>query len=129
LQPCAYKDAKDIYKALRRLHAAGELDALQELALFSPERAPEELYDLAKDPWELENLAENPAHKGTLEELRADLDTWIKESGDKGQVPEPDSMYDSDMKVYVDGMRSRPEHLAIIEANIAQMKAWQAQGI
>jgi len=42
-------------------------------------------------------------------------------------------MYDSDMKVYVDGIRSRggdewTEHAKLIERNIALMKKWQAEG-
>ncbi len=38
---------------------------------------------------------------------------------------------DSDMKVYTDGLRARktdPEHIKRIEANIAQMKEWAAEG-
>ena len=132
LQPCAYKDAKPILIALRRLHAEGKLSPIQDRILFSPTRPEEELYDLNKDPWELENLANTRAHRSTLKELRADLETWIAETGDQGQYPEHPVMYDSDMKVYVDGMKRRKdkaEHAKVIEANIRQMKAWRDQGI
>lgn len=57
-------------------------------------RPAEELYDLKADPWELENLAADPAHAATLEALRADLDAWMKAQGDEGleterKLPDP----------------------------------------
>lgn len=51
-------------------------------------RPAEELYDLAADPWELKNLAADPAHAAKLKELRADLDAWMKDQGDEGLTTE-----------------------------------------
>jgi len=48
LQPCAYKDAKAILKALREYHAAGKLNETQEL-LFREVRPREEFYDVHAD--------------------------------------------------------------------------------
>jgi N-sulfoglucosamine sulfohydrolase len=45
-------------------------------------RPPEELYDLASDPWELTNLAESPEHAATLDELRAELAEWMRAERD-----------------------------------------------
>ncbi len=42
----------------------------------------EELYDLNKDPQELMNLADDPAHGETKQQLKADLDRWIAEHDD-----------------------------------------------
>ncbi len=42
----------------------------------------DELYDLAADPHELVNLADDPAHAGRLRELRLKLDEWLVASGD-----------------------------------------------
>lgn len=47
-------------------------------------RPAEELYDLKADPWELRNLAADPAHATLLTKLRADLAGWMKEHGDEG---------------------------------------------
>jgi uncharacterized sulfatase len=47
-------------------------------------RPAEELYDLATDPWELKNLAADPAQAATLAKLRADLDAWMAAQGDEG---------------------------------------------
>jgi uncharacterized sulfatase len=47
-------------------------------------RPAEELYDLAADPWELKNLAAEPARADTLKKLRAELDAWMAGQGDEG---------------------------------------------
>jgi arylsulfatase A-like enzyme len=120
LQPNAYKDGKTIVQTLRSLHADGKLDALTEKLLFSPTRAPEELYEWTTDKWQLTNLAADPAHKSTLESLRARLDQWIKETNDHG--PESESRYDSDMVDYLG--KGNPE----VEKNIATMKQWAKEG-
>jgi arylsulfatase A-like enzyme len=129
LQPCAYKDKKEILVALRRLHKEGKLNRDQ-LLIFAEKRPKEELYDLQNDPWELHNLAHDSSHKQTLEKLREILNNWIRETHDRAEQPEPMTMYDSDMKVYVDGMRNGGsiEHAGRIEANIALMKKWRAEG-
>lgn len=130
LQPCAYKDKKGILVALRAAREAGTLSNLQQQLLFSETRAPEELYDLQKDPHELHNLASEPSLKKTLVQLRERLDQWVEETGDQGAVPESEMMYDSDMAVYLNTIRRKnnPVHLQRIEDNIAQMKAWAAAG-
>jgi uncharacterized sulfatase len=51
-------------------------------------RPAEELYDLKADPWELKNLAGDPAHAATLTALRTDLDNRMREQGDKGMATE-----------------------------------------
>lgn len=130
LQPCAYKDKKSILVALRAASEAGRLSDLQQQLLFSPTRAPEELYDLQQDPFELNNLADDPQQKKTLVSLRERLNQWVEETGDQGAVPESADMYDSDMAVYLNAMKRKqdPVHLKRIEDNIAQMKKWAAEG-
>ncbi len=116
LQPNAYKDGKSILEDLRRLHAARELPELSERLLFSPRRPAEELYDWQADPWQVQNLASDPAHAEALKRLRIRLDRWINETKDQG--PESEERYDSDMAVYVD--KGNPQ----VEKNIAIMKQW-----
>ncbi len=127
LQPNAYKDGKAIVQQLRKLHAGGQLDELQERLLFAPKRSPEELYDLWTDPQELNNLAADPAHCATLERLRQRLAKWEKESRDRGREPEPEAMYDSDMAVYL-GSRRNSAHPSETERNIELMKRWASEG-
>ncbi len=45
-------------------------------------RPAEELYDLRKDPHELNNLADNSAQQKILASLRQKLDAWMKQQGD-----------------------------------------------
>lgn len=47
-----------------------------------------ELYDLEKDPYNMENLAANPAYKSIVDEMHAKLTDWMKACGDKGQQTE-----------------------------------------
>jgi uncharacterized sulfatase len=55
-------------QAWKRLFDEGKLTP--ELQAFWKEKPPEELYDLAADPDEVNNLAASPAHRETLERLR-----------------------------------------------------------
>jgi len=48
------------------------------------ERPAEELYDLTKDPSELNNLADDPEYRRIKKSLGKVLDAWIAEQGDKG---------------------------------------------
>ena len=95
-----------------------------------PAGATEELYDLKTDPWELKNLADEPKHAKTLLKMRKTLDQWIKQTGDQGQKVESMKMYDSDMKIYMDGQasRGRQERADEIQANVDQMKKWWKEG-
>ena len=124
LQPNAYKDGKSIVKTLRSLHESGKLDAVSESLLFSPQRPSEELYEWTTDRWQISNLADDPQHHKTLTALRARLDRWMVETGDKG--PETEAMYDSDMAVYLGGRPAKSD--SVIERNIAMMKQWAKEG-
>lgn len=43
---------------------------------------PEELYDLQNDPWEFNNLADDPAYASVIDRLRAELVAWQIQTGD-----------------------------------------------
>ena len=108
----------------------GQLNEAQKLILART-RPTEELYDLEVDPNELTNLAESDAYQRTLKEMRSRLDTWMVESNDMGREPESEAMFNSDMDVYLNSLRSRkkdPEHLKVIEANIELMRQWARDG-
>lgn len=128
LQPCAYKDAKAIVKAIREWDAAGKLDAVQQLVTRNV-RPSEELYDIESDPHEIKNLAGDPAYAQRLAKMRAMLDDWMEETKDQGRTPETPEMYDSDMQVYIDKTATRDAaHHQTILKNIALMKKWADEG-
>lgn len=86
LQP-NYRDNWAIIIKLREMAAKGELDPVQ-MRFFADYRPSEELYDLQNDPHEIHNLADDPKYAGILSPHRTMLDDWIRETGDKGQLPE-----------------------------------------
>ncbi|MFW6161579.1 MAG: sulfatase/phosphatase domain-containing protein [Planctomycetota bacterium] len=47
-------------------------------------RPAEELYDLTQDPWELHNVADEPAYAKVKATLRQRLDAWMAQQGDRG---------------------------------------------
>jgi arylsulfatase A-like enzyme len=70
---------------MRKLRDAGKLTPAQ-MSVFTTPRPREELYDTQADSFELHNLADDPAHKETLERLRQTLAEWERETDDA--VPE-----------------------------------------
>ena len=74
-------------QVMRQLHAEGKLDATQ--SLFFQERKPlEELYDVVNDPYEVHNLAQDPAFSEVLQKMQAELRSWQLTVGDVGMIPE-----------------------------------------
>jgi N-sulfoglucosamine sulfohydrolase len=55
---------------------------------FWKEKPAEELYDVSADPWEVNNLADDPAYAEIMDRLRAENDRWMKEIKDTGLMPE-----------------------------------------
>lgn len=67
--------------SLYQQQKADKLTSAQQ-PLFSRPRAQVELYDLQNDPYELKNIADDPAQKGRVNKMRAALDTWSKSTMD-----------------------------------------------
>ena len=73
-------------KEILILNEEGKLDSNQ-VAWFKT-KPVEELYDVENDPYELHNLANDPAYKAKLTELKTAFQAWTKETGDMGSIPE-----------------------------------------
>ncbi len=87
-QQNVYKDVNyPTLAVMRQLAEAGKLSG-PPAAFLAPRRPAEELYDLQADPHETRNLAGDPAHRRTLEQMRALLDGWIRQTGDQGRYAE-----------------------------------------
>ena len=74
------------YTEWRNLYRQGKLNPVQ--SQFHEPRPPELLYDLEKDPYEVNNLASDPAYKKTLLSLRQNLNKRMKEMPDLSFFPE-----------------------------------------
>lgn len=70
-----------------REKAAGDADAAEKVHRYE-HRPGEELYDVTKDPYEWQNLAEEPRYAKVKEELRSELLAWMGAQGDQGQQTE-----------------------------------------
>lgn len=88
-----YKEKCFLVKPLmRQLKSEGKLTGAP-LELMQP--FPDEmLFDTTSDPHEIKNLADSslPEHQAALARLRAALDTWVIETGDRGDVLEPEEV-------------------------------------
>ena len=69
------------WAALQSLKKTGRLTPQQSL-IFRPLRPEYELYDLAADPWEFNNLADNPKYAEDLVELKSALKDWRTRTSD-----------------------------------------------
>jgi arylsulfatase A-like enzyme len=58
--------------------------------LAAEKRAAEELYDLRRDPHQLENVAGRPAYRTVQQRLRAGLDRWMLDTGDPRATKDDD---------------------------------------
>jgi len=98
LQRMAYAEVTNpAYNRMRQLFAEGKLNADQ-AKFMAPSRPTEELYDLQADPFELHNLADDPAQRANLERLRRQCDDWIADTHDQGAIPEAPAAVTADLK-------------------------------
>jgi len=102
-QPNHYKDTSyPSLQVLKQWKEEGKLNDAQK-PFMADSRPPEELYDLNADPYELTNLAADPAHAEKLAEMQTALDAWIKDTGDAGEIPEDPLPAEYDLRNWVDG--------------------------
>lgn len=77
-----------------QLPMTAELYALQETGPQSPEqwqiaattRPAEAFYDSASDPWETNNLIDDPVYAEQIAQMRKALDAWMADTGDLGLI-------------------------------------------
>lgn len=79
----------DLWKELVAMHEAGKLDAKSENLYFAPTRPIFELYDLANDPGETNNLAGNVDAVSYERDLKAALQEWMILQRDFVPLPVP----------------------------------------
>ncbi len=82
-----YLSNMPIYREMLRLDAEGKLSGPQK-SWFAYSRSPEELYDVNADPYQINNLINDPALKDVLDDLRKKHEIWTRETGDMGHMNE-----------------------------------------
>lgn len=84
-----YEDKKDPDRHPRKMYLtwlekAGS-DPAAETIIQRYRKHPEfQLFDLEKDPWELNNLAEHPESAAQLDRMKAAIEEWMEQQGDAG---------------------------------------------
>jgi uncharacterized sulfatase len=63
--------------------ATTDADAARKVGMYV-RRPAEELYDLEKDPYELNNLAADQKYRALMDSLKKQLLAWMDQQGDKG---------------------------------------------
>ena len=85
--PLPYREQMPIMRELLHLNERGKLNRFQ-AQWFREQKPLEELFDTDIDPYELQNLAQDPAYSNKLKELSDELDSWLLEIDDLGFTPE-----------------------------------------
>ena len=83
----SYRDKRAEFADIKKQFEAGKLNEVQ-AKYWLPTKPEEELFDLEKDPFEINNLAFNPTYKKELDKHRNILATWTDTHGDKGSEPQ-----------------------------------------
>jgi len=79
-----------IFKSWRQ-KAEADADAAEKVRRYE-HRPGEELYDVEKDPYEWNNLADDPKYATIKVRMKKRLLTWMKAVGDKGQQTELEAL-------------------------------------
>ena len=99
--PVLYREQMPMMRELNKLWKENLLIKDHGLWFETP-KPKEELYDLTKDPYELNNLADKISLRDTLFFLREVLDQWIVSTKDLGEYSERELL-----KKWVQGTKSR----------------------
>lgn len=83
-----YQFGQPGWVAYQKAWQDGKLTGIHK-ALWEASGTSEQLYDLTAAPWEINNLAADPAHAEKLAAPRERLKATMKEAKDTGLVPEP----------------------------------------
>jgi len=143
VQPMSYPFSALGYQSWAREAAAGRLTA--ETSRFWGQKPVEELYDMEADPDSVTNLADSPAHKETLEKMRAALKAHMLAIKDNGLLPEGSALegYDAtrapgawpverafDMAILASAKdpKNLPELIRELDDDSEPVRWWAAQG-
>jgi arylsulfatase A-like enzyme len=75
------------WRAYEAAYEAGKTNAIQ--SQFYERKPLEQFFDTENDPWQVNNVVEQPASKARVKSLSKELDRWMVETRDVGLIPEP----------------------------------------
>ncbi len=122
---------------------SGECDDVQRV--FWEPKPAEELYDTENDPWEVNNLADDPEYRSVLERMRKANRDWMLQIRDAGFIPESEliartqdtAAYDYmrrggvDLEQLIDAAEAStlPELVAHLKSGDPAIRYWGATGL
>jgi len=80
----------DLFKSWQAKADAGDAFARSQVDRYL-RRPAVEFYDVQSDPYEMKDLSAEPSLEAERKRLRAQLDTWMKQQGDRGAATEMDA--------------------------------------
>lgn len=105
---CSYRYKQAAFRQWREMYRKGELNPLQ--ASFWEPMEPEELYNLASDPYETVNLAKDPRYAPIMKKMRSLLREKMLSERDLGLAVESYWVpYVSDIEHYKDSLGAKFE--------------------
>ena len=123
----SYQFGMPSWTAWRKAWQDGSLDERHRRIWEAPQ-AVEELFDTKADPWEIQNLASDPAHAGRLAAMRDRLKAKMSEVKDTGIIPEPMFATLCPDRPVADFARSRDfDHAGVLDLAFAASSADPAE--
>jgi arylsulfatase A-like enzyme len=86
-QNIGYRLHQPMMRVILEMKDEGKLNK-EQMYWFRERKPNEELYDCEKDPFQFNNLANDPQFKDQLEEMRRAFDKWLNAVGDLSQMQE-----------------------------------------
>jgi arylsulfatase A-like enzyme len=93
IQNIRYRKQIPMMSVLYKYDSLGLFEGVQKL-WWRNSKPKEELYDIANDPYEFNNLANDPEYAEKLRELSTAMDNWQEKYGDKGFQDEQEMLYE-----------------------------------
>ncbi len=87
-QKIAYRLQQPMMRVILKMKEEGKLND-QQMLWFRDQKPDEELYDCEADPFQFNNLVDDPKYKSKLGELRKAYARWISKTGDMSEIDEP----------------------------------------
>ncbi len=88
-QDIAFRLQMPMMRRIIAMRDSGKLNATQ-MRWFKPKNTTYELYDLQKDPYQLNNIIDVPAYKDQFQKLKIAMDSVLANYGDVHSLPEKD---------------------------------------
>ncbi len=119
-----YRYKQYAYRQWADAHKKGELN--DEQAYFYKAKPAEQLFDVEADPFELNNLASDPAYSEKLSKLRVKLTNWVKSMPDLAFYPEHylmDNAFDNPIKFGQEHKANIESYLAIADLELEDFES------